>query len=182
MGDVCDSFAAQGYAAIAPALYDRGAKNRVYGYDADGREGGRQCYGALSREVILADVEATAEALRQAGPVIISGFCSGGTWAWISAAELNFDAAVIFYGSHVPARLDYTPRCPTIMHYGDIDATVPMADIDAIRQAHPGLTYYIYPGAQHAFFNPEQDSYDTEAAALAFSRSINFMDRQFATA
>mgnify|MGYP006250467105 CR=1 FL=1 len=31
MGDVCDIWAKQGFSAIAPALYDRTAKNTVHG-------------------------------------------------------------------------------------------------------------------------------------------------------
>ena len=80
----------------------------------------------------------------------------------------------------VPAKLDYTPLCPTVMHYGDSDHIVPVADIESIRAAHGAATIHIYPGAGHAFFNPEQRSHDADAAALAYSRSIDFLDRSFA--
>ena len=179
MGDVCDMFAEAGYAAVAPALYDRIGKNIVHGYGADGREAGRRSYGALDAAQILADIAACAAALRPAGPVAVSGFCTGGTWAWVAAAGLDFDAQVNFYGSHVPARLDYVPKCPTIMHYGDADRVVPLADIEKIRAAHPDVTVHIYPGAGHAFFNPEQESYDAAATASAFNRSIDFLRATF---
>ena len=58
MGDVCDAFGAQGYAAIAPALYDRIGPGIVHPYTADGVAAGRGSYGALSAEQILADVAA----------------------------------------------------------------------------------------------------------------------------
>ena len=179
MGDVCDGWAGDGYAAIAPALYDRVERNIVHPYGEEGAEAGRHSYGALTKEQILADVTACAAALRPAGPVAISGYCTGGTWAWISAATLDFDAHVNFYGSHVPSRLDYTPKCPTIMHYGDNDRIVPMEDVGKIRDARPEVTIFIYPNGQHAFFNPAQGSYDGDAAALAWQRSIEFLDRQF---
>lgn len=180
IGEVCDMFAGAGYAAIAPALYDRTGKNTVHGYDADGREAGRRSYGALDDGQILADISACAAALRSVGPVAISGFCTGGTWAWVAAAELDFDAQINFYGSHIPARLDYTPRCPTMMHYGDADQVVPVPDIEKICAAHPTVTIHIYPGAGHAFFNPEQDSHDADAASLALSRSVDFLNARFA--
>ena len=180
MGDVCDAWAGDGFAAIAPALYDRVGKNIVHPYGEDGAEAGRQSYGALTQEQILADVSACAAALRDCGPVVISGYCTGGTWAWIAASTLDFDAQVNFYGSHVPARLEFTPTCPTVMHYGDNDRIVPMADVDKIRAARPEVTIHIYPGGQHAFFNPEQPSHDADAAALAWTRSIAFLDQQFA--
>lgn len=182
MGHACDSFAREGVAAIAPALYDRLGKNLVHPYSADGVAAGSRCYATIPPEKMLADIAASAAALRASGKVAISGFCSGGTWAWISAAELAFDAAVIFYGSHVPARLALTPRCPTLLHYGDQDTIVPMADIAKIRAAHPSLAYHIYPGCKHAFFNPDQANYDGDGAALALRRSVAFLERHFAPA
>ncbi len=180
MGDVCAAFAAHGYAAVAPALYDRIGAGIVHPYTSDGVAAGQESYAALGRDAILADVEACASALR-AGPVAISGFCTGGTWAWEAAAALDFDASVNFYGSHVAQRLDIRPNCPTIMHYGDSDAIVPLPDVMRIRTANPGVTVHVYPGGRHAFFNPAQANHDAEAAALALERSIAFLDAQFAS-
>ena len=175
MGDVCDQFAGAGYAAIAPSLYDRVGKNIVHPYDETGVEAGRKSYGALTPDQILADTAAGRDALGWAGPVAVSGFCTGGTWAWVAAATLDFDGAVIFYGSQVPAHLRRTPRCPTVHHYGDADHVVPLADIEKIRAANPDIPIHIYPGGKHAFFNPDQASYDAEIAALAFRRAVDFL-------
>lgn len=179
MGEVCDRFAADGICAIAPALYDRTGPGIVHPYTRDGVEAGRLSYGALKRDQILADIEACADALRATGPVAVGGFCTGGTWAWIAAAELELDAAVIFYGSQVPDHLGLTPACPTVLHYGDDDFVVPMEDVGKIRAAHPGLPLHVYPGGKHAFFNPEQDSYNAAAAELAYSRSLEFLGERF---
>ena len=180
MADVCDAFADHGYAAIAPALYDRNGPGRVHPYTRDGVKAGQQSYAAIGRDAILADVEACAAALRPAGPVAISGFCTGGTWAWEAAAALAFDASVNFYGSHVAQRLDVHPRCPTIMHYGDSDIIVPLRDVERIRDANPDVTIYVYPGGQHAFFNPAQANHNANSASLALERSIAFLDERFA--
>jgi len=177
MGDVCDQFASRGYAAIAPALFDRIGRNIVHPFTAEGAAAGNLSYKSLSRAQILADVSACEAALRRRGGVAICGFCTGGTWAWVGAAELAFDAQVNFYGSHVPAHLAFAPRCPTVMHYGDSDQFVPMDDIDRIRAAHPEVLIHVYPGGKHAFFNPEQQSYDAAHAELALERSIAFLDR-----
>ena len=179
MGDVCQAFADNGFAAIAPALYDRIETNIVHPYSRDGVEAGKVSYAALRRQAFVADLDACESALREAGRVAISGFCTGGTWAWEAAASLGFDASVIFYGSHVASRLDIQPNCPTIMHYGDSDVIVPMPDVDRIRAANPDVTVHVYPGGGHAFFNPDQANYDADAAALALERSIAFLDEQF---
>ncbi len=179
MGDVCQAFADHGYAAIAPALFDRIETVVVHPYSRDGVVAGQESYAALGRQAFVADVQACESALRAAGRVAISGFCTGGTWAWEAAASLGFDASVNFYGSHVAARLDIQPNCPTIMHYGDSDVIVPMPDVERIRAANPDVTVYVYPGGKHAFFNPDQANYDADAASLALERSIAFLDEQF---
>ena len=176
MGDVCARWAAAGYTALAPALFDRIAPNRIHPYDKP--SDGTADYTALTEAQIFADIQAAANA---AGPTTaISGFCTGGTWAWRAAAALEFPAQVNFYGSHIPAFLDLTPRCPTILHYGDKDGIVPVAQIDKIRARHPEVELHVYPGAGHAFENAEQANHNSAAADLAWQRSIAFMDRHVA--
>ena len=182
IGDACAMFAADGYAAVAPALYDRIATGMVQPYDAGGVAAGRASYGTLTEAGILADIAACAASLRPAGRVAVSGFCTGGTWAWIAASVLELDAAVIFYGSQVPAHLARTPRCPTELHYGDSDRIVPMAEVEKIRAAHSGLPLHVYPDAEHAYFNPEQKSYHEAAAGTTRRRAVEFLDRHLAAA
>ena len=180
LGDVCDGLAAEGYAAIAPALYDRSGKNLVFPYDAEGQAAGLAQREHLTEAGVFADISACAAALRSGGRVAVLGFCTGGTWAWIAAARLDLAAAVIMYGSDVCEHRALTPRCPVILHYGDRDSVVPFADVEKIRAAHPELPFHIYPGADHAFFNPDQSSYNAGDARLAHSRSIAFLDQHVA--
>ena len=85
-----------------------------------------------------------------------------------------------FYGSQVPAHLDRLPRCPTILHYGDSDHVVSVERIARIRAAVPDAELHVYPGGQHAFFNPQQAAHDAGHAALALERTIGFLDRRLA--
>ena len=182
MADVCDLYAEAGIAAIAPALYDRSDKGVVFGYDAAGRAGGMAQREGLAETTVMKDIEAALDALRPAGPVAVQGFCTGGTWAWIAAFRLVLDAAVIYYGSDVYEHRALSPACPAILHYGDRDAVVPFDEVEAIRDAHPELEFHVYPGADHAFFNPEQESHDAEAAAAAHRRSVAFLKTRFGDA
>ncbi len=175
LGKVCDMYAADGYAAIAPALYDREGKNLVFGYDKDGMAAGIAQREHLREDTVLADIKACETALRPSGKVAVSGFCTGGTWAWITAARGDVDAAVIFYGSNVHDYRDLTPGCPTLLHYGDRDIVVPIDEVEDIRAAYPDLPLHIYEGQGHAFFNPDQAGYDAEAAGLAFARTLEFL-------
>ncbi|MFT5487362.1 MAG: carboxymethylenebutenolidase [Paracoccaceae bacterium] len=180
LGDVCDEFAHDGYAAMAPALYDRAGRNTVFAYDHDGMLGGMAFRENLTEPTVLADVSACADALRPtAGKVAISGFCTGGTWAFISAAELDLDAAVIFYGTDVHDHLDRTLRCPTLMHYGDEDHILPIETIRKIEATYPESEFHVYSGAGHAFYNPEQANHHSGAAEVAHERSVEFLNRQF---
>ncbi len=176
LADVCDQWAAEGYIAVAPSLFDRIEPNIVNPYTPAGVEAGIANFTSLDGDKILMDVDASAETLRSSGPVIISGFCTGGTWAWVSADKLKFDAMVNYYGSHVPARLEYKPKCPSVIHYGDIDHCVSMEEIEVIRKANPDLRIHIHPGAKHAFFNPEQVSHHPEAAPKSWTQSMAFLD------
>ncbi len=180
MGDVCDGWAGEGFAAIAPSLFDRAGPGLVHPYGHEGVEAGRLNYAAITDQQILSDIEACRLALAEYGKVAISGFCTGGSWAWTASDRLAFDAQVNFYGSHVAQRLDQHPNCPTIMHYGDTDRVVPVPDIEKIQAENPDVTIYVYPGAGHAFFNPEQvGDHHAEASALAWQRSLTFLREQF---
>lgn len=180
LGDVCDQFAHDGYAAMAPALYDRAGRNTVFDYDQDGLEGGMAFREHLAEETVLQDVTACAEVLRPtAGKVAISGFCTGGTWAFISASELDLDGAVIFYGTDVHDHLDRTLRCPTLMHYGDRDHILPIETVRTIEATYPEAEFHVYPGAGHAFYNPAQANHNANAAQLAYERSVEFLNRKF---
>ena len=179
LGDVCDLYARSGISAVAPALYDRTGRNIVFGYDEAGRAAGMAQRETLCRQTVLADVSAALERLRPAGPVAVQGFCTGGSWAWVAAANLALDAAVIYYGSDVYQSRALVPRCPTILHYGDRDTIVPIDQVEAIADGHPEHPLHIYPGAGHAFFNPDQASYDKDAADLAHSRTLAFLQARF---
>jgi carboxymethylenebutenolidase len=179
IGDVCARWAAAGYRAVAPALFDRLGRDIVHPYDRPGD--GVASYAALDAAALYADIEAAAAAAGRAGEVAISGFCTGGSWAWRAAARMPFAAQVNFYGSHVPALLDLAPRCPTILHYGERDPLAPRATLEDIRTRHPAVELHVYPGAGHAFENVEQPSHDPDAAALAWQRSIAFLGRHIPT-
>ena len=177
LGDVCDWFAHDGFESIAPATYDRTERNKVFAYDD---HGGMQFRENLKEDTVLLDIGACAALLRRTNNrVAISGFCTGGTWAWIAANRLDFDASVIFYGSDIHDSLDQKPNCPTLLHYGDADHVVPFELVQRISESFSDSEFHVYPGAGHAFYNPEQTNHDVEAARLAHRRSVEFLEKHF---
>jgi carboxymethylenebutenolidase len=179
IGNVCDKWAVAGFRALAPALFDRLGRDIVYPYGRAGAESGLHTYERLSSEQIITDVLACRMALLPYGPVAISGFCTGGSWAWTSAARIPFAAQVNFYGSHIHERLDEAPLCPTQLHYGSSDHVVGRSEQDRITAQYSEIKMLCYEGAGHAFMNPEQEFFNAEAEALAWERSVAFVEQAF---
>jgi len=179
IGDVCDRWAAAGFRAIAPALFDRLGKNIVHPYGRDGANAGTGSYGQLTRQQILSDIAACHNALASSGPVAISGFCTGGSWSWTAAAHIGFSAQVVFYGSHIHQRLDEQPMCPSQLHYGSLDHVVSSADQEQIKAACPSIEMHLYEGAGHAFMNSEQEFFDAESSIIAWRRAVEFVTLSF---
>ena len=178
MGDVCARWAQAGFTAIAPALFDRIKPDTVHPYTREGVLAGTAGYNSLTEQQIFADIIACVASAGGEARSAISGFCTGGSWAWRASAKLNFVAHVNFYGSHVftPEYINLEPRCKTIIHYGDKDAVVSLPETERIRAKHPSVEMFIYPGAGHAFLNPDQQSFHAESAQPAWTRSIAFLD------
>lgn len=167
---VADRFAAHGYRAIAPAMFDR--IERGIELDYSEIERGRGYMQRLDWAGTLADVAAAVEAVRSAGGVAVVGFCWGGTVAHVAAAELELDAAVAYYGGGVAKMLDRTPRCPVVYHFGDRDHAIPPSDVERIRAAYPASVVHVYPGAGHGFNCEERASYSASDAQTAFERTL----------
>jgi carboxymethylenebutenolidase len=172
--DVADGFAADGYLAIAPALFDRFEKGVDLGYEADDITVGRElkARGNENLDAVLADVQAAYDAVREAGPVGITGYCWGAVVVWAAACRLNFDAAACYYGSGIIDLVGETPKCPTVLHFGRDDASIPLDDVDAISAAHPDLDVYLYD-AGHGFNCDRRGAYDEAAAKAARARTMD---------
>jgi carboxymethylenebutenolidase len=173
---VADQFAAQGYKTIAPAMFDR--VKRDVELDYKDIEKGRALMLELKWPGTLADVTAAASAVRDAGRVAVVGYCWGGTVAHVAASELQFAAAVSYYGGGVAKQLDKTPRCKVIYHFGDQDHAIPLADVERIKQTYPAAVVHVYAGAGHGFNCDERASFSAKDAQVAFERSRSFLDEQ----
>jgi carboxymethylenebutenolidase len=173
---VADQYAAQGYRAIAPAMFDRIERNLTVPYTDVQR--GLEHMRKLKWPDTLADVEAAAAKVRGSGSAAVVGFCWGGTVAHVAASDLDIDAAVSYYGGGVAKMLDKRPRCPILYHFGDQDHSIPLPDVEKIKAAYPASTLHVYAGASHGFSCDERASFSAPDAKLAFERSIAFLDRE----
>ncbi len=171
---VADRFAAEGYLAIAPAIFDHVERGFDVGYDEEARARGRAIAGKADFEQILRDVAAAVEVAKEGGKVGVVGYCLGGSVAWAAAGRLSgLSAAVGYYGGRVVAMKDLKPRIPTMLHFGEKDAHIPIAGVREVAAAHPDVPIHIYP-AEHGFNCDQRESYDATSAGQAWTRTLEF--------
>ena len=113
----------------------------------------------------------------QVGKIACVGYCLGGLLAYLSAARLDIDCAVSYYGVGIEEYLQETNAIerPCVLHLAESDSKVPAKAQSAIQSAAadlPQLRTYSYPACGHAFANPLRDSYDKPAAMMAYSRTL----------
>ena len=173
--DVVDRYAALGYRAVAPALFDRLERGVELGYTEETVTQGRAMRGAIDWDDTVRDVGAAVAHLAGNGPVGVVGYCYGGSLAWLAAHSLPVAAAVGYYGGQIIQFLDRAPQAPVLLLFGEVDYMIPLSDVEEIRQAHPTVPVHVYPGADHGFNCDARDSYHPEAAAGALERTLAFL-------
>jgi carboxymethylenebutenolidase len=170
---VADSFAAEGFLAIAPSLFDRARRNVQLGYTPQDLELGRGYALQIPEEKLLLDMRACVNVVQHAGAVGVVGYCWGGSLSYLAACELPVAAAVSYYGTRTVQYLGKQPQAPVLYHFGDRDKTLPPEAIEKIRAAHPQGQYCIY-AADHGFNCDQRASFDAAAAKLARERTLKF--------
>jgi carboxymethylenebutenolidase len=179
--DVADGYAAAGYLAVAPAVYDRVSPSVELGYTPDDMQAGMKLRADVPLDRALADIAAAATVARTAGKVGTVGYCWGGLLSSAAAVNLagTIDASVGYYGGGIAQQLlDREPRVPLLLHFGEEDHAIPLDDVEKIRAAWPAADVHVYPGAQHGFECDQRPTYHAHAARVALSRTLRFFFEQ----
>lgn len=182
---VADDYAAQGYLAVAPAVFQRVRAGVELGYgEQDMSEGMalKTAAEALPAPGVLQDLQAAIRHASQAGKVGIVGFCYGGLLTWRAACELQgLSAAAPYYGGGMttPDEVKRKPKVPVLAHFGDQDHWIPLDSVEAFRKAHPEVQVHVYH-ADHGFNCDQRGSYNAEAAQLARARTLEFFAKHLA--
>jgi len=175
---ICDRLAAVGYRALAPAIFDRIERDFETGYTPEDIARARAMIPAFDMDKGLLDVAAARDFLAGSGKVGVVGFCLGGSVAYAVAARLDgFAAASSFYGGMVNRLVAQPPRCPVQFHYGADDTGIPPENYNAVQAALPEAEFHVYRNAGHGFNCDQRASYQPEAAALAWKRTLEFLGR-----
>ena len=172
MRSVCDGYAAAGYRALAPALFDRVERGVELSSDGSGMQRAVGYVTQLKPGGVLRDLQASIDELAKTGRVGVVGYCYGGTMSWAAACRLDRVAAASgYYGGRISQQLEPPPKAPIILHFGEQDAMIPMAEIEKIRAACPDVPIYVYP-AGHGFNRDGSSAYHAESAKLARERTL----------
>jgi len=174
--EVTDGYAQSGYLAIAPKIFDRIDKDIELGYEeADMGQGIELAFQKLNMAQTLSDLQAAIDELRREQDRIgLVGYCFGGLLTWLSACDLQgVDAAVSYYGGGVVNHAEKQANCPVMMHFGELDAHIPMTDVEKIRSAQPNVQLFSYD-ADHGFNCDHRASFNQVAANQALERSLEF--------
>jgi len=174
---VTDDFAAQGYTAIAPCLFDRVRRGIELGYTPEALQEGAGYARQLQPETTLKDLAAAVAVVRSSGRVGTVGYCFGGSMSYLAACQLPIACAVAYYG-RVTNYLEQKPKCPLMYHFGTADTSIPMSDVDKVKAAADArAVFYLYEGAGHGFNCDQRASFNSAAAALARTRTLDFLAR-----
>lgn len=171
---MADQYAAAGFLAIAPALFDRVQRDIDVPYTDTAK--GFGYVQALKGEQVTLDVQAAIDRVRSAGKVGVVGYCWGGTVAYLTAARAKIDAAVAYYGGGINRHTAEQPRAPVMFHFGEKDTHIPLTAVAEIKAAYPEGIYHLY-AAGHGFNCSDRASFDAASATLALQRSLEFLHR-----
>jgi carboxymethylenebutenolidase len=173
--------AGQGYVALAVDLYR--------GKSASNPDEAHELMRGLPQDRGLRDLQAAYDYLAARPDVDkdrigVIGWCMGGGYAiQFAIHQPHLAACVVNYGA-LPTDPEDLARLvtPVLGNFGADDKGITPTDVQAFEKALKKMTRFvdvkIYPGAGHAFENPNnQSGYRPEAAADAWTRTIDFLKK-----
>ena len=172
--ELCDGFAKDGYAALAPALFDRAKRGVELGYEQADIAKGREIRQEVPWDKAVLDCAAGVDYLKRYGKVGSTGYCWGGSVSYLCGTRLPVNAAVVYYGGQIIPFNDEKLKAPCQMHFGETDAGIPLSDVEQIKAKHPEAEVFVYQGAGHGFTCDHRGSYHAAATRQARERTMAF--------
>lgn len=190
--DATRKFAAHGFVAVSPNLYERAGHGTPEDVAAAVR-----AEGGVADAQVVDDLATTLATLRAQpyvnGKVGIFGTCSGGRHAYLAACRLKgFDAVVDCWGGNVvmgpgdlnpkrpvaPIDLTADLSCPLLGLFGAEDRSPTPEQVDlheqALKRYSKNYRFHMYPDAGHGFFYHERPNYRQAQAVDGWSKVFAF--------
>ena len=178
--DIARRLALDNFMAFAPD-----ALAALGGYPGD-EDKARALFPQLDAAKTREDMVAAATWLKNRpdsnGKLGAVGFCWGGAMVNILATRLpDLAAGVPFYGTAPSAEEAARIKAPLLIQYAEnddrVNATWPAFD-EALKANKVPHEMFKYPGTQHGFNNDTTPRYDAAAATLAWTRTVDFFNKQ----
>ena len=178
--DVARRLALAGFKAVAPDFLS------LVGGTPENEDKAREMIGKLDLAQTVAGGIAMLKELEgssRGGKVGAVGFCWGGGMVnrLAVAAGTALDAGVVYYGPAPSPAEAAKVEAPLLIHLAGFDTRIAETEfpwIHALRAAGKRVTYFDYPGVNHAFNNDTSaERYDKAAASLAWGRTLRFFRR-----
>jgi carboxymethylenebutenolidase len=173
---LCDRLASEGFVAFAPDLNEGKVAQTV--------DEAKQIMSESDSDRKHAIVTAAPDFLRGRPEVkqkafVLIGFSMGAAWSLVLASERPEDIqkAVLFYGA---GEADFEKvKAEILGHFSDVDEWEDIEYVRAMesdmRKAGLNPNFHIYPGMPHWFFEEDRPEFDTQAAELAWTRTLEFL-------
>ena len=177
--DITRRLALDNFVAFAPD-----ALTPLGGYPGD-EDKAREQFAKLDQKKTAEDFVAAASYVKgrpeSSGKLGAVGFCFGGGVVHMLSTRLpDLHAGVPFYGNHPVASDAVKVRAPLLIQFAGIDdrinAAWPAYEA-ALKAANANYTAHTYAGTQHGFNNDTTPRFDAAAAALAWTRTIDFFNK-----
>lgn len=180
--DVCDRYAAEGFVALAPDLYD--------GHSTTEPDEAGKLMMTMNLEAAVVRIGSALDMLVAHDAVTsdrigVTGFCMGGGLALMVACRRPdvVGACVPFYGviPWADAEPDWsTLAAPVLGHFAEHDDFFGPAKVDELRGRLQALdkdaTLVVHPGVHHAFFNDDRpEVYDEDTASATWADTLAFL-------
>jgi carboxymethylenebutenolidase len=180
-----DRYAEHGFLTVAPDFFWRTIPGPLRRDVPEELAKSKERNKNFDRDACVRDIASVRDYVRglpgSNGAWAVAGYCFGGRYTLISAADLGADAVIGFHPSRMGLELEAAAKitCPTSYHFGGADTSVTMDVVEAVQAAlksNPRAESFIYPGVQHGFTMPGQPAYDAEASELSFKRALTVLD------
>ncbi len=183
---VADSYAREGFVAVAPALFDRVERGVELEYEGEDRTKAVALMQQLDPKTALLDIGAAFLKAKAADRGVgVVGFCYGGFLSWLVATRgeefaVRPDCCVGFYPGGIGSVAAEEPSCPVMLHFGAEDTHIGPEQIQAVRSAHPEVEIFLYDGAEHGFSCDARSAFNPVVASLARQRTLAFLKTHIA--
>lgn len=176
--DICDELAREGYLVVAPDIYHGDVASTIDEADVRSSE--------LDATRAVEDVSSAFEYLhnhqRFANGLGVMAASMGVYFAlrMVQDRPNDVDAAVILYGT---SDGEYEGTSTAFLgHFGENDEFESERHVEAFRDrlvaGDGSVTFHTYPDTEHWFFESDRPEYDEDAAALTWSRTIEFLQAE----